>query len=192
MRFFAITFKTLSLGITHNIHPVTGPFFSVLRFGQQRLDEPGPSLGRAVLFEAFDLFGSGRQADEIVISTADKLGFGGARVGLQSRLTHRLEEKRIHRIARPIRARHSRRRKLAYRLICPPIRGVGWWSWGFVGYGYFRGTFQSGVVRGAQREPFLENRQLRIGTFAGRRHFMISIPITHHIEKEAFGWSRSV
>ena len=48
------------------------PTFAIMRRGKQLVDELFVRIWSLILDEGIDFFGRGRQADEIVIHTADK------------------------------------------------------------------------------------------------------------------------
>jgi hypothetical protein len=71
----------LGVGVTGDIEPVAGPVFTVLRGGEEALDDLGVGVGRGVVDEGLHVGGVRRETDEIEIDAADEGGFLGGRVG---------------------------------------------------------------------------------------------------------------
>ena len=83
MRAQGVMFESVAFGVAHEIQPVTGPAFAVVRRGEQTVDEPFVSLWRTILNENVDVLRRGRQADEIERHAADELLFRGGSCGLE-------------------------------------------------------------------------------------------------------------
>ena len=73
VRFCAVTFVAVALGVTHKVKPVASPTFTVVRRGEQAVDEFGPSFVGRVLFKGLDFLRRRRQTDQIKIRAAHQL-----------------------------------------------------------------------------------------------------------------------
>ncbi len=77
--FCAVIFESFGLSVPDYIHPVTRPFFAVVRAGEETFNEARPGIVGGVGHECIHFLGGWWEAEEVIGGTADKLFFGGAR-----------------------------------------------------------------------------------------------------------------
>ena len=78
-----VLLKPLALAKACDIEPVAAPLFTIVRAGQQAVDQPFPGLRIGIGDKSGDLFRSWRQSGQIVLEAADESASIGARSGVQ-------------------------------------------------------------------------------------------------------------
>src|SRR5262249_44399465 len=76
-----VSFKALAFGEAGEIEPVAPPSLAVARRGEQTVDDLVEGVGRVISEERRDLFGGGRQSDQVEGRTAKQRDLVGGRPG---------------------------------------------------------------------------------------------------------------
>ena len=92
---------TPAVGVPGNIQPVAPPTLSIMRRGQQSIDQTFERVWRRILDESLDLFGAGQQADQVQVSAADQGVAVGRGSGRQAFLVQRLLDEGVDRMGAP-------------------------------------------------------------------------------------------
>ena len=138
-----VDLEAARVGVAGGVEPVTGPAFAVVRRGEEEVDlldvdgfevagratgAGGERVGEAGVIagldECVDLFGGGREADQIVVDATQE-GFGTrGRIGLEALLFELGEDERVDGILDPGLVLHFGHRVLLDGLVRPMFAGL--------------------------------------------------------------------
>ena len=138
-----VDLQAARIGVAGGVEPVTGPAFAVVRRGEEEVDlldvdgfevtgraagAGGERVGErgvvAGLDENFDLFGGGREAEEIVVDAAKESLRTRGRIGLQTLLFEFGQDKGVDRILDPGLVLHFRHGEFLDGLVRPMLASL--------------------------------------------------------------------
>ena len=162
-----VAFLSIAIGVANHVQPMPRPAFSVMRAGQQFIDQRlrrGSRVVREFLDKRIDLFRRWRQPREIEIDPAHQLARVGAWRGRQLLSLKPGENETIDRRAPSAALCDRRQRRTSQRKVRPMLAVL-------IGHDHFRscddaGRGGTGRPFGAALDPTLEQINLR-----GRQRF---------------------
>ena len=148
MRAGEVFFVSVAIGVAGKIEPGAGPFFAVVRGGQQAVYQAFVGIGPVVGEVVFDFGGGGEESGEIEVEAADLRGARGFRRGFNIVGFEARQDEGIDWIARPGALADVGSRRAADGLIGPV--GVLWGG----GFRLLNGPFCAAVDPGAEGGDF--------------------------------------
>ena len=111
---------TFAVGVAGDVQPVSAPSLSVLRVGQQPVDQPFPGVGRGVGNERGEFFGRGGPAEQIQVRASGQRAAVGVGRESQASVAHGLFQQGIDRGADSLRGVVGRHNRAFQRYETPP------------------------------------------------------------------------
>ena len=177
VRFGAVPFIPVALGVPDDVEPVPAPLLAVFCGRQQTVDQLLPRFNVRVLHEGIDLFRSRWQTGEVVIRSANQRRFvrrsdRGELLGCEFRL-----EERIHGVTN---TGHGR----PLQGLVGPVQFLRLGE--ALGHGFDDGRFQAvGWVRQTVLNPFGEYGDVRRFQFPGGGHLVPLFGMVDRLHQQA-------